>query len=433
MVLVLVLWAIAVLALVAGGLAFAVRQNTAVAMIRNDRCAARWLARAGVERAIAELTDDLADVDCLDDSWADNPTAFEDRELAGGTFSVVHGDQDAMLTIYGATDESAKLNLNAASHEQLMKLPDMTSPIASAIIDWRDDNEEPEADGIERSHYLALAHPYNIRNGPFRTVRELLLVRDVTEDLFYGEDVNLNGLLDAAEDDGLASDPPDNGDGRLTQGWATYLTVYSYERNVNADGDRRLNIKTADESSLAQRLDLEAWAAKSIIKAREQKQFEHLVDLLEVKRHPETAGADEDFHDRSPSEKDSAVTETMFKAIVDQITLVDDEILSGRININTAPAVVIRTLPSLSEETADAVIRRRDAIGYFESVGELLDVDGIDRSAFGKLENSVTIRSNVFRIVRVGRSASGLARGAIECVVDRGGRSPRILYWQESP
>lgn len=432
-VLILVLWAIAVLGLLAGGLSFAIRQDLAIANIQRDRLVAHWLARAGVERSIASLMDDIDATDTLQDLWADNESQFRDFEMSGGSFSVVRdGYEDVPNEWFGAGDECAKLNVNVATRDQLMKLPEMTNPVAAAILDWRDSNEDPEPDGIERGHYAGLPHPYIIRNGPMRTVRELLLVRGVTPDLFYGEDTNVNGRLDPNENDGNASDPPDNADGRLDRGWYAYLTVYSFEKNVNARGQKRLNLTSADAATLASRLGLEDWAAQSIVKRREQSEFKHLVDLLDVQRDPSVprGSAEQDLNARDDSEKDRPITNSIFRSIVDELTLKDDEVLSGRVNINTAPLVVLRTL--MDDELADAVVRQREGDGYFSSVGDLLEVTGMTREKFAALENSVAIRSSVFRVHGQGLAASGLAAAWIECVLDRSAEVPRVLFWLES-
>lgn len=433
--LILVLWAIAILSLLAAGLSFVIRQDLAIANIQRDRIVAHCLARAGVERAIAEIMDDTDPTDTLIDPWCDNAAALQDVTLAGGTFSVVHDSHDVTGTAWhGAGDESAKLNLNVATREQLLKLPHMTEPIAGAIIDWRDANEEPEPDGIERGYYAGLAHPYDIRNAPLRTVRELLLVRGVTPERLYGEDTNVNGLLDPNEDDGDDGDPPDNGDGRLDRGWFAYLTVYSYEQNVNGAGQKRLNLNTAEASQLSFRLNLETWAAESIVRARRQNKFEHLVDLLNVQRDPNVPrdDPDADYYTRSGREKDRPVTAAIFEQIVDDLTLKDQRVLPGRININTAPREVLGTLPGVTGELAEAIVRRREVLVGFSSIGQLLSVTGITKDKFAKLEDLVTIRSSVFRIHSHGRAASGLAQATIECVVDRAEDVPRVLYWLES-
>jgi competence ComEA-like helix-hairpin-helix protein len=435
-VLILVLWAIAVLALLAGGVSFAIRQDVAVANIEGDRLAAHWLARAGVERAIAELTDDnLNNYDHLDEFWADYPAGFENVELAGGTFSVMRdGYEVRPVAWYGAADESAKLNASVATIDQLMDLPDMTRPIASAIVDWRDRNEDPQPEGIEGGHYSGLAHPYRIRNGPFRTVREILLVRGVTGEQFYKEDLNANGRLDPNENDGSETAPADNRDGRLDRGWFAFLTTYSYDKNVDATGEKRLNLNDVDANRLATRTRLESWAAESIVQARGQRQFEHLIDLLKVTKAQDVAhnATDNDFFFRSDEDRDRPVTVRIFQAIVDKLTLKNDEMLPGRININTAPREVLVTLPGIDDERADAIVQYREGGGMFTSIGDLLDISSITQETFGSLEDSITVRSNVFRIRSEGKAASGLAVATIECVVDRGGEVPRILYWLES-
>src|SRR5205085_11622798 len=117
-----------------------------------------------------------------------------DVSVGTGSFKVIEERfEEAPLDYYGCTDEAAKLNVNVATREQLMKLPHMTAPIVGAILDWRDRDENPQPDGLERGYYAALPHPYVIRNGPMRTIRELLLVRGVSKELFYGEDTNVNG------------------------------------------------------------------------------------------------------------------------------------------------------------------------------------------------------------------------------------------------
>lgn len=431
-VLILVLWAIAILALLAGGLSFAIRQDLAIANIQRDRLAAHWAARAGAERAIAMLMDDTGATDSLDETWANNEAAFKSVELSTGVFSVLRdGHEWQPLDWYGVNDECGKLNVSVATREQLMRLPHMTEPVAGAIIDWRDSDEQPQADGVERGHYESLPHPYRIRNGPLLTVRELMLVRGVTPELFWGEDTNGNGRLDPNENDGDASEPPDNADGRLDRGWYAFVTVYSFERNVSGLGEDRVNIKSADAGTLAQRLGLENWAAESIVRHRNQKQFNHLVDLLSVQRDAsvERGSPENDINTRSDSERDQPVTQSIFRRIVDSITLSDEKIIPGRVNINTAPREVLVALAG--EDLAEAIIAQRTSGGMFTSIADLLDISGMTREKFGEMENSLTVRSNVFHINSYGQSVSGLADAMIECVVDRSGRVPKVLYWRE--
>ena len=88
--------------------------------------------------------------------------------------------------------------------------------------------------GAESEYYQTLLEPYVAKNSLFDTLDELLIVKDVTLSVLYGEDTNLNGTLDPNEDDGETQLPLDNKDGILDVGWYPYITVYSYEKNVNS-------------------------------------------------------------------------------------------------------------------------------------------------------------------------------------------------------
>jgi len=49
----------------------------------------------------------------------------------------------------------------------------------------------------------------------------------------------------------------------------------------------------------------------------------------------------------------------------------------GKVNINTANAEVLQTLPGISEELADRIILYRQTHGSFATVGDLTQVKGI--------------------------------------------------------
>ena len=146
----------------------------------------------------------------------------------------------------------------------------------------------------------------------------------------------------------------------------------------------------------------------------------------------------EDINVRSDQEKNQPVTKDIFKRIVDKITLSDDELLGGRVNINTAPKEVLESLFGTDEdgreELANAIVQHRATGGGLTSIGHLLDVSGITKEKFADIESSVTVRSSVFRICSRGSAGGGLTEATIECVVDRGTtrEAPRTLYWLES-
>ena len=67
-------------------------------------------------------------------------------------------------------------------------------------------------------------------------------------------------------------------------------------------------------------------------------------------------------------------------------------ILEGeRINVNTAPAEDLDRLPGIGEVRAAAIVAWREAYGPFETVEELLEVDGIGEGILDGLRDYVTV------------------------------------------
>jgi hypothetical protein len=206
----------------------------------------------GAEQYVLALLDENGpDVLTLSD---DN---FQAVPVGEGYFWIIRPNYgDSQCPCYGLVDEASKVNLNTASQEMLQKLPEMTAELAASIIDWRDTDSDVTAGGAEDEYYLLQASPYHCKNAPFETVDEILLVKGASEDLLYGEDTNLNGLLDPQENDGDVSEPPDNADGKLDRGFYDYVTVYSTEANVDAEGNTRINVSdsAANASSAKRRM-----------------------------------------------------------------------------------------------------------------------------------------------------------------------------------
>jgi DNA uptake protein ComE-like DNA-binding protein len=147
------------------------------------------------------------------------------------------GAQNAYATVpeFVLTDEGAKLDLNLATQEMLENLPNMTPEFAAAIIDWRDEDEEVSDGGAEGDVYVRMIPSRQIKNAPFDTVDELMMVYGASPVLVYGEDANMNGILDPNENDGNATPPMDNQNGTLDFGLAEYVTVFSKFPEENND------------------------------------------------------------------------------------------------------------------------------------------------------------------------------------------------------
>ena len=121
------------------------------------------------------------------------------RTCPGTSGSCRPDPDDDQYYDFGLVDEASKVSLNAASVDELMKLPNMTVDVAAAIVDWRDEDDDVTDQGAESDYYQSLPEPYKAKNAPFETIEETLLVRGVTLDLLYGYDRNRNGVIDDVE------------------------------------------------------------------------------------------------------------------------------------------------------------------------------------------------------------------------------------------
>ena len=134
--------------------------------------------------------------------------------------------------LYGLSAENAKLNINTISSNNLHDCPEMEPEHADAILDWKDRNSDPLEIGAEIDYYQSLDTPYAPKNSNFEHIDELLLVKDITPSILYGEDTNKNATLDPNEDDAEQSLPIDNANGTLDLGYADIFTVYSKQKAV---------------------------------------------------------------------------------------------------------------------------------------------------------------------------------------------------------
>ncbi len=184
-ILIALLWILTALAVIA--LSFSRESFVEIAAARNarDGSIGYFAARAGIADAAFQLIQRrLAPrVQQLELQAAPDPI---DLGLLRGQA----GDGEYQVEI---EDESGKINLNFVQEPQLRALMDAlgigepdSDIIVDSIMDWRDPDNLRRTNGAEDDYYQSLNPPYKAKNGRFDTVEELLLVRGVTRDYFYG-------------------------------------------------------------------------------------------------------------------------------------------------------------------------------------------------------------------------------------------------------
>jgi DNA uptake protein ComE-like DNA-binding protein len=413
------LWCVALLAVVVVGVLHTARMDLLTNKNFGDKIQARYLALAGVERAEALLYQNALDrshsgVNHTGQLYND-PQDFQDIALGRGTYSVLRRgrDDEGGGVIYGVSDEESRLNINTANSNELNEIQGLGSDVATAILGWRGNGSTAE----ETDYYLAQRPPYKPRGAPFETVRELLMVRGVTSDLLMGQDVHQNGMLDDQADD---NEPPKYQDtvSENDLGWAGMLTVDSSVKNVNAAGDDRVNIQTADEAALTGVSGITHEIAQAIVAYRNQNRFQTIADLLDV-TPPQNNGNAPNAQNNpggSGSSGPHLIDEDLLMQIADGLTATDEKTLTGAININTAGANVLVCLPGIDRDLAQKIISQRQSSGFFANPAELLKVDGMTHDIFKQVAPLVTARSETFRILAEGRVKSTGVRQRIQVI-----------------
>jgi DNA uptake protein ComE-like DNA-binding protein len=297
--------------------------------------------------------------------------------------------------------------------------------VATAIVNWRGGDNTTAAS--ETQYYEGQRPPYEPRLAAYQTVRELLMVRGVTSDSLLGRDTHQNGLLAAAEGSDFAYPGyVDSAD----LGWAGILTVNSSVQNLNAAGDDRVNIQSADETALSAIHGVTPPIAHAIVSYRGQHQFQSIADLLDVTppQNRNQRGVDVG----GGQSGNSVISENLFMDIADSLTTTDTgQSLNGVVNVNTAGLDVLVCLPGVSRELAQSIISHRQSGGFYTSIGELLKLPEMSRDTFRQIAPLITARSETYRILCEGKINSTGVRQRIQAIVHIGLGSQQILSWRE--
>jgi type II secretory pathway component PulK len=471
---------------------------------------ARALADSGIHYAAAMLA---ANDSSSQNNPYDNSALFQSIAVSGGSdkrpgkFSIVSprspDDSGSQSFRYGVSDESAKINLNALlaldngkgdmAQKILLLLPNMTEDIANAILDWLDPSSQtPRPQGAKSDYYQGLNPPYQCKNGPLDSLEELLLVKGVTPQLLFGNDVKRNG--------GVNTDQPDSG-GTVDLGWSAYLTVYSRESNVDSEGNPRIYINDPDLTTLSDKLSTAfgqdmadfiiayrtygpAPAAATNGRSRPTRTarpgrgggsggtgsgrtpvvprtrtptnrsnqggqgggggrgntIKSLYDLINASVNiPSSTPGGAATPLPSPL-NDSGQQRQLLPPFLDKATTTQDTDLMPRININTASQAVVAALKDaagLTDSDISTIVARRPSSStmssdpLYQTPAWLITEANITPAVMKKLEKLITGRTQVYRLQSVGFFEQGGPTARVEAVIDVNRGKPRISYYRD--
>jgi general secretion pathway protein K len=171
--LILVLWVTVLLTVIAASFALSARTEGVQAKIVFDTTKARYLAEAGLHRAVYELR---------------NPDQDLRWKADGRPYKVDFAEGEIEVSI---TDETGKIDINLANDELLIGLfaslgmsDDEAAILTDRVVDWRDNDDIKGINGAEDDDYESEGYKYGAKDALFDTVPELQQVMGVTYEMY---------------------------------------------------------------------------------------------------------------------------------------------------------------------------------------------------------------------------------------------------------
>ena len=183
----------------------------------RDRLTLSQMAASGIHAAMALLAKDRAEsnIDSLQEDWA-NPDKINELlseiPFDDGTLSVAIADEMGRIQINALVTFPESRNFNESQRLLLERYlnyfkdaseetPEDSQPAAiiNSLKDWLDSGDDEAITGLsgaESSYYQDLSPSYSSRNGPIADINDLLLVKGITPELFYGS-TEKPGIADA--------------------------------------------------------------------------------------------------------------------------------------------------------------------------------------------------------------------------------------------
>ncbi len=244
-----VLWALTLLSLVALALTSSVQDEIRTATYRKEAAQAYALACGGVDTAIMAIVFPLPENPGKPPFWTWKPGH------RGGVVPFAGGR--ARLLIEG---ESGKVDLNVATRAQLVRLFELrglaavrAEDLAAAILHWRapEQDDDPDAQALDEYYRRVGIQP---RHNRFRSVEEVLNVRGMSREIFYGTvEVTKEGKV---------------------------LPIYGVGQDLTVmSGASQVNVNYASEYVLRSVPGITADLARSIIQERRTEPFSSVLQI----------------------------------------------------------------------------------------------------------------------------------------------------------
>jgi len=405
--LIAVLWMVTILTVLASEFMYSLQLEVRTSRNWNDQVSTYYAAKGGFETAIANLRVDETGYDSLDEDWAQGYTG----ELNNCSFDTK------------VIDESSRININTADEATLQKV------IQYCLTSQQSTNSEELSESEVTTQAQTLASAI-VAKRPYRTTAEMAKAEGMTPELLYGytgestNNQNNQGTNHVNTNTNTNTDNTSTDEEQKIIPLVDVTTVFSLDKNVSSDGQKRINIDSADANQIQQGVNPQGQGQQQVIT---QQEAQAIVDYRSQSNNNQsgqnntgtqtqnTTGGQTTTTDQtqqSANQTYKSITDLLNVPAISQQTLdsirnnidIQDSQQGGqqggqqdgqnqqqqKININSASADQLR---SLSDRIDDGIAN--DIINYrqnnrFNSVDDLLQVKAISIQDLRTIIDKVT-------------------------------------------
>ena len=164
----------------------------------NEKLKATMLAKTGINLATLALKADKLglsasilgkqsvskDIDCYKDIWALN---FPALPMEDGSVKITIDDENSKINLSVLANEIVDSTTYYGITQRFFINMGLPVDYADTIKDWIDIDDTRSPYGAESSdYYLTLPSPYNAKNAAMDSIDELLMIKGITPEIFYG-------------------------------------------------------------------------------------------------------------------------------------------------------------------------------------------------------------------------------------------------------
>lgn len=427
-VLIMVLVVIMLASMVAASLLFVLNAEHVASAASQGGEQAWATAMSGVYQAIRIAADPATEPV----AWRENPTAFRDQLVSDDGvqkwyFSVYSmPDASGGGVRFGLTDEASRVNVYHATAAMLETLPGLTPQLAQSLLSVL---PGLAAGSLTSTNIDAATGSLTLTNSAksrWTCLDELLEVSGFSPALLYGSYSNLTGASFVQANSANATGTTDSPAGEVDAGLNHFLTVCSYDLNLDNGGQPRVNLNQPDVDLTGLSLPP---ATLAYLKALGTNglQLTNTVDLLWATNTVQ----DEKGRDVVMT---SDLTPAELPGLLDRCTTTTETRLVGLVNLNTASSRVLAALPGMSDALAESIVDARAGLSADarKTTAWLVQEGIVNADVFKRIAPYLTTRSCQFHFFAAAYSVPWANFRVIEAVVDVGVQPPAVLLLRDA-